>query len=144
MLPGLRSHTLQIPAAMLIALGVALLTAAPVVQAIPASGLRARQAITALEQSQITAFTPYTYYASAGYCPASETLTWTCGANCEANPGFEPVASGGDGDGTQYCKWPDSSWPNCLLTRHKGSSGMIPHWRPSSYHIKEQILRRCG
>ncbi|OSX64053.1 hypothetical protein POSPLADRAFT_1136683 [Postia placenta MAD-698-R-SB12] len=79
----------------LVALGVALLTAAPVVQAIPASRLRARQAITALGQSQITAFTPYTYYASAGYCPASETLTWTCGTNCEANPGFEPVASGG-------------------------------------------------
>lgn len=25
-------------------------------------------------------------------------------ANCEANPNFKPVASGGDGDSIQYCK----------------------------------------
>ncbi|OSX64054.1 hypothetical protein POSPLADRAFT_1039271 [Postia placenta MAD-698-R-SB12] len=78
----------------------ALLAAASAVQAAP--GLRARQAITALGTSQISAFQPYTYYASAGYCAASETVTWSCGANCEANPTFEPVASGGNGDSTQY------------------------------------------
>lgn len=80
----------------------ALLAAASAVQAAP--GLRARQAITALGTSQISAFQPYTYYASAGYCAASETVTWSCGANCEANPTFEPVASGGNGDSTQYCE----------------------------------------
>ncbi|KZT00598.1 lipase [Laetiporus sulphureus 93-53] len=81
-------------------LGAALLAALSAVQARP--GLKARQSITALTQAQITAFTPYTWYASTGYCNASQTLVWDCGTNCEANPDFEPVASGGDGDSTQY------------------------------------------
>ncbi|CCM02651.1 uncharacterized protein FIBRA_04755 [Fibroporia radiculosa] len=85
-----------------LAFGVALLAAVAAVQAIPAAGLKARQSITALSSSQISAFTPYTWYASAGYCSASETINWSCGTNCEANPSFKPVASGGNGDGTQY------------------------------------------
>ncbi|KZT69281.1 lipase [Daedalea quercina L-15889] len=85
-----------------LALGAALLALAPFVQAAAAPGLDARQSITALTSEQITTFTPYTWYASAGYCAASETLSWTCGSNCEANPDFEPVASGGNGDSTQY------------------------------------------
>ena len=61
--------------------------------------------ITALSPAQITAFRPYTHYASTGYCSPASTLAWDCGANCEANPTFEPVASGGDGDLTQFCMW---------------------------------------
>jgi len=82
--------------------GIALLAVISAVQAIPARELHARASITALGQSTISAFQPYSYYASAGYCSASETLAWDCGTNCEANPTFEPVASGGDGDDTQY------------------------------------------
>lgn len=26
-------------------------------------------------------------------------------ANCDANPGFKPVASGGNGDSVQYCEY---------------------------------------
>ena len=63
-----------------------------------------RASITALSTSQIDAFTPYTWYASTGYCSPASTLAWNCGANCEANPSFEPVASGGDGDETQFCE----------------------------------------
>ncbi|KAH7922225.1 alpha/beta-hydrolase [Leucogyrophana mollusca] len=70
------------------------------VQASPS--LFARQSITALTTSQIDTYTPYTWYASAGYCTAAQTLAWDCGANCEANPDFEPVASGGNGDSVQY------------------------------------------
>lgn len=81
------------------ALAVALLVGA-VVDAAP--NLQKRQSITTLSSSQVSAFTPYTWYASAGYCSPSTTLTWTCGTNCQANSGFEPVASGGDGDSTQY------------------------------------------
>ncbi|KAH9926973.1 Alpha/Beta hydrolase protein [Fomitopsis serialis] len=84
------------------AFGVALLASLSVVQAKLVPGLRVRQSITALTSAQIAAFTPYTWYASAGYCSASETLSWSCGSNCEANPNFEPVASGGNGDTTQY------------------------------------------
>lgn len=83
----------------------ALLFAAAAVQAVPAPGLKARQAITALSSAQISAFKPYTFYASTGYCTASQTLAWDCGSDCEANPSFKPVASGGDGDGTPFCRW---------------------------------------
>lgn len=85
------------------ALSVAALSA---VQALPSRypTLKARASITALPGAQITDYTPYTYYASTGYCNASETLSWSCGANCEANPDFEPVASGGNGDSIQYCE----------------------------------------
>ncbi|KAF9581217.1 hypothetical protein BGW38_001851, partial [Lunasporangiospora selenospora] len=45
-----------------------------------------------------SAFTPYTHFASTAYCTPSTTEAWTCGTNCEANPDFAPVASGGDGE----------------------------------------------
>jgi len=55
--------------------------------------------------AQVNAFRPYTYYASAGYCNPSVTRAWTCGSNCNANPGFRPIDSGGDGSGIQFCPW---------------------------------------
>ncbi|KAI0353777.1 lipase [Trametes cingulata] len=61
-----------------------------------------RQTITVLAQSQISSFKPYTHYASTGYCKPAATLAWNCGANCEANPTFFPIASGGDGVVTQF------------------------------------------
>ena len=63
-----------------------------------------RQSISVLSQSQVSVYKPYTRYASAAYCSAASTLTWSCGTNCLANPTFKPVASGGDGDDVQYCK----------------------------------------
>ncbi|KAJ4474906.1 lipase class 3 family protein [Lentinula aciculospora] len=81
-----------------------LVLVASTVLASPAAraSIQARQAITALTTAQITAYKPYTYYASAAYCSPSTTLAWSCGANCKANPSFVPVASGGDGDGIQF------------------------------------------
>ncbi|KAI6041885.1 Alpha/Beta hydrolase protein [Pisolithus marmoratus] len=64
--------------------------------------LTTRQSITGLTTSQINSHTPYTYYASAGYCTATQTLAWNCGTNCNANSDFIPVASGGNGDSVQY------------------------------------------
>lgn len=72
--------------------------------AFAAPALETRASITALSTSQISTFKPFTHYASTAYCQPSTTLTWTCGANCQANPTFEPIASGGDGDGTQFCE----------------------------------------
>lgn len=66
--------------------------------------------ITVMTSAQVNAFTPYTYYASAGYCNPSVTETWTCGANCNANPGFKPIASGGDGSSTQFCSSLSTPW----------------------------------
>jgi hypothetical protein len=62
--------------------------------------------VTDMTSAQVDALTPYTYYTSAGYCEPSVTENWTCGANCNANPGFQPIASGGDGIITQFCLWP--------------------------------------
>ncbi|EIN06272.1 lipase [Punctularia strigosozonata HHB-11173 SS5] len=70
--------------------------------ALAAPSLHARQSITTLSTSQIEAFKPFTFLASAGYCSPATTLAWDCGTNCDNVPGFEPVASGGDGDSVQF------------------------------------------
>jgi hypothetical protein len=41
--------------------------------------LHGRDAITALAATNVTSFTPYTYYASAAYCQPDTTLAWDCG-----------------------------------------------------------------
>ncbi|KAH6915724.1 lipase [Coprinopsis sp. MPI-PUGE-AT-0042] len=70
--------------------------------AVAAPALEARQSVTTLSATQVNAYTPYTYYASTAYCKPANTLAWNCGANCQANPRFVPIASGGDGALTQY------------------------------------------
>ncbi|KAF5379506.1 hypothetical protein D9615_006489 [Tricholomella constricta] len=70
------------------------------VQAAPS--LVGRQSISTLTAAQVSAFKPYTRYASTAYCNPANTKAWNCGTNCNANPTFRPVASGGDGDTTQY------------------------------------------
>ena len=67
------------------------------VHALPAPEIESRQAITTLSAAQIASFKPFTHYASTAYCKPAQTLNWSCGANCNANPGFTPIASGGDG-----------------------------------------------
>lgn len=74
--------------------------AATIVRAAPR--LEARQSVTTLSSAQVASYKPYTNYARTAYCQPAKTLTWGCGTNCEANPSFEPVASGGDGDSTQF------------------------------------------
>jgi hypothetical protein len=56
-----------------------------------------------LSTSAITALTPFAYYATAAYCTPASLLAWDCGTNCAGNPGFKPVAAGGNGDSVQYC-----------------------------------------
>ena len=77
------------------------------------------RSITTLSAAQVSAYKPYTFYASTAYCNPANTLAWNCGgnvtrktepfvdltqvsANCNANPTFHPVASGGDGAIVQY------------------------------------------
>ena len=81
---------------------LAVLALLPAVLAAPA--LEARQSITALKTAKIKTFRPFTHYASTAYCQPATTLAWNCGANCKANPTFEPIASGGDGGSTQFCE----------------------------------------
>ncbi|TFK92476.1 lipase [Polyporus arcularius HHB13444] len=81
--------------------GAAAFLAATLALAAPTQ-LVSRQSITTVSQSAIASYTPYSFYASAGYCSASATISWTCGTNCEGNPTFKPLASGGDGVTVQY------------------------------------------
>ncbi|KAJ8081289.1 hypothetical protein PM082_007123 [Marasmius tenuissimus] len=60
------------------------------------------QSITILSTEQVATYKPYTFYASAAYCRPANTITWNCGVNCDANPTFRPVASGGNGGSEQF------------------------------------------
>ncbi|KAJ7777400.1 Alpha/Beta hydrolase protein [Mycena metata] len=100
-------------------LPVVLLALASFATAGPA--LRPRQAITSLSAAQIAAYKPYTFYAAAGYCEPATTLAWDCGANCEANPGFQPVASGGDGDATQFWFVGADTKLGTVIVSHQGT-----------------------
>ncbi|KAF9485578.1 lipase class 3 family protein [Pholiota conissans] len=64
--------------------------------------IRRQAAFSTLSPVQIAAFKPFTFYASTAYCQPSKILSWTCGANCNANPTFKPVASGGNGVNVQF------------------------------------------
>ncbi|KIK57088.1 hypothetical protein GYMLUDRAFT_46709 [Collybiopsis luxurians FD-317 M1] len=101
----------------LLALAIPFASASPA--AVPP--IHSRQSITTLSSAQIAAFKPYASYASAGYCSASSTLSWTCGANCEANPSFIPVASGGDGDSTQFWFVGFDPTLNTVIVSHQGT-----------------------
>jgi len=89
------------------------------VQAAPS--VLTRPSITTLTSRQIDAFKTYTYFASAGYCDPSATLSWTCGANCDANAWFQPVASGGDGLVTQYWFVGYDPALNEVIVSHQGT-----------------------
>jgi hypothetical protein len=41
--------------------------------------LETRQSITTLTAPQISAFKPFTFYASTAYCQPSATINWSCG-----------------------------------------------------------------
>ncbi|KAI0034463.1 lipase class 3 family protein [Vararia minispora EC-137] len=89
---------------LVLCLATLLLVSAPWSVAVPSSGsaLARGQSFPILTQDQIATFRPYTLFASAAYCNPSITGTWTCGANCDANPGFQPTASGGNDGTVQY------------------------------------------
>jgi len=99
-----------------------LLSSLSSVNAAPATTeLSKRQSITALTTSQISAFTPFTFFASAAYCNPSTTSDWSCGANCAANSDFIPVASGGDGDATQFWYVGFSPSQASVIVAHQGT-----------------------
>ena len=86
----------------LLATLVVLATSTPAVPT-AASLLPRQDAITPVPAGEIAAFKPYSWFAAAANCNASMTIDWSCGEKCNANPGFKPVASGGDGVVTQFC-----------------------------------------
>ncbi|KAI9440889.1 lipase class 3 family protein [Lactarius indigo] len=81
-----------------------------------------RQATPPLSSGQISSFAPFTHFASTAYCNPSTTINWSCGSNCQANSDFQPVASGGDGDGTQYWYVGFSPSHNNVIVAHQGTT----------------------
>ncbi|TFK42078.1 lipase class 3 family protein [Crucibulum laeve] len=89
-------------------------------QAAPPALLK-RQSITALSTAQISTFKPFTFFASTAACKPSTTLTWSCGANCNANADFIPVASGGDGASVQFWYVGFSPSQASVIVAHQGT-----------------------
>ncbi|KAF8159299.1 lipase [Crassisporium funariophilum] len=87
---------------MVFASGIVLSLLAGAVSVAAGPILEARQGVSTLSAAQVVSYKPYTYYAGAAYCSPASTLAWSCGANCNKNAGFKPIASGGDGAVTQY------------------------------------------
>jgi len=83
---------------------------------------------TTLAQDQINAFTPYSFYASAGYCQPSQILNWTCGADCNANPTFQPISAGGDGVDVQFWYVGIDPTLETVIVAHQGTvpSEIVP------------------
>lgn len=122
----------------LLALTFSLVSASPAAR----YSVKARQSITTLTTTQISAFEPYAFYASTGYCSPSTTINWSCGgacffsyfaldependislaANCEANPSFIPVASGGDGVDVQFWFVGFDPTLNTVIVSHQGTT----------------------
>jgi len=72
--------------------------------------------------SQEESYTPAALFASAAYCQSSATATWSCGACCDALPGFDVYGSGGDGSTAQY--WYvgyDSTFFEAIVVGHQGT-----------------------
>ncbi|KAJ7639216.1 lipase class 3 family protein [Roridomyces roridus] len=88
---------------------------------VSAAPSRRQSTITELSASQVSGYTPYAHYAGAGYCTPSQTKAWDCGAHCDANPGFQTVASGGDGDEVQYWYVGYDATLNTIIVVHQGT-----------------------
>jgi len=108
-------------------LSVGLLSALSALAA-PAPEIVERASITAYSSAQVAAFKPFTWYASAGHCPASQTAGWTCGTSCNANPNFKPIASGGDGDSVQFWYVGYDPTHATIIVAHQGTdtSKLLP------------------
>ncbi|KAJ7089828.1 lipase [Mycena belliarum] len=103
-----------------------------------APSLLARQAITALSSAQVSAFKPYSFYAAAGYCSPASTLAWNCGVNCNANPTFHPIASGGDGNGVQFWYVGVDTALGTVIVAHQGTdtSKILPLVTDSDFFLE--------
>lgn len=81
----------------------------------------AKAQVTTLSDAEVAAFAPFTHYASTAYCDPSTTATWTCGANCDANPGFQPIASGGNGGTEQFWYVGYDATLDTVIVAHQGT-----------------------
>ncbi|KAI0029968.1 lipase class 3 family protein [Vararia minispora EC-137] len=83
---------------------------------------------SAISAAQIASYKPYSYYAATAYCTPAVTLSWSCGSNCDANSGFKPVASGGDGSSVPYWFVGYDSSLNRAIVTHSGTNTSSVSW----------------
>ncbi|KZS95515.1 lipase [Sistotremastrum niveocremeum HHB9708] len=96
-----------------------LVGALSIVKATPTPEKRA--SITSLTSSQINAFKSTTFFSAAAYCSPSVTINWSCGGNCAANSGFQPIAAGGDGDDVQFWYVGFDPASSSIVVAHQGT-----------------------
>ncbi|KXN91092.1 Lipase [Leucoagaricus sp. SymC.cos] len=100
MIPALRLGTL------LLSFAAAFVSAAPVQEneetVTPNLTSLEKRATIPLSSAQVASYKPYTFYAAVTGCGPSSIMAWDCGAKCDANSAFTPVAAGGDGGLVQY------------------------------------------
>ncbi|KAJ3491706.1 hypothetical protein NLI96_g520 [Meripilus lineatus] len=80
---------------------------------------------TPISGEELAAFTPFTQFARAAYCPSEYIKDWSCGGNhteaCDAITDFEPVWTSGDGDEVQLQfvgYWPPE---NSIVVAYEGT-----------------------
>ncbi|KAI5123183.1 hypothetical protein M0805_003950 [Coniferiporia weirii] len=100
---------------------VPIVKSASTARTVPVASLAKRQSISTLSTTQISAFEPFSFFASAAYCEPSTTINWSCGTNCDANAGFIPTASGGDGTDTQFWYVGFDPALNSVIAAHQGT-----------------------
>ncbi|KAF8320778.1 lipase [Clavulina sp. PMI_390] len=104
---------------MMIVAGVAFFLAAFV----EANPLPRASTVSAMMAAEELAYNTTALFASAAYCPADQTATWSCGESCSVLSGFIPYGSGGDGDETQY--WYvgyDPTYLKAIVVAHQGTN----------------------
>ncbi|KAI1796798.1 alpha/beta-hydrolase [Ganoderma leucocontextum] len=113
-----------------LALLAALVALSPSIHAAPSSSvlLPRQDAITPLTPAQVAAFKPYTWYAATVACQLSAIMDWNCGEKCDANPTFKPIATGGDGDLTQFWFAGYDPTLDTVIVAHQGTdaSKLLP------------------
>ncbi|KAJ7777388.1 lipase [Mycena metata] len=88
---------------------------------VPPPFLQFHLAVAAIPAGQVSSYKPYTYFASAAYCSANTTKSWSCGS-CQANSDFKPVAAGGYGTSVQYWFVGYSPSLRSVIVAHQGTS----------------------
>ncbi|KAF8887332.1 lipase [Infundibulicybe gibba] len=84
--------------------------------------LDARASITTLSSAQISAFKPFSFYATTAYCSPASILAWSCGTNCKANPTFQPIAAGGNSVDVQFWYVGIDPTLKTIIVGHEGTT----------------------
>ncbi|KAI0360314.1 alpha/beta-hydrolase [Trametes cingulata] len=70
------------------------------------------RSVTQVSSAEMSSWAPYTQFARAAYCGSSKVTNWACGEACNAVPGFQVAATGGDG------YWPSQ---HAVVVAHEGT-----------------------